>query len=74
MALNISCQSLGAPGAGSVSGRSLEEIVENIQRRLIDERGYRREQVWTPDMHDLIWSAVKQSSRPAQYRSTSLAV
>lgn len=68
--LKIRCRDLGVDHDGFVEGTSLNDFVECVERRLKDEMGLSDEEI--VESRDLIRSALIQSCRPRNRRSTSL--
>ncbi len=74
MKLSLSCRDVGSPCDGHVSGNSIEEIVQEAQRHVMEVHGYTSEEVMAPDFVDVIRGAIRQSARPQALRTIKLAV
>jgi predicted small metal-binding protein len=72
MALIINCRDLGALCDHFVEGNSIDIVVMAMQSHAIEAHGYDEAHVHSAEMSDAMRGAVKQSSRPAQYRTSKL--
>lgn len=74
MTLTLSCRDLGSPCDVVVSGETLDEIIDAMCDHAIEVHGRTREEIYSDENRALFQSALKQSSRPAGYRSPKLDV
>ena len=73
MSLQIPCKSLGVDHDGFVSGASLEDLIDCVERQLKQQAGLAQEMAADPMLRDIVRSALVQSCRPAATRSVDLS-
>ena len=74
MPLTLACKDLGSPCDVTVSGETMNEIVDSMCKHAMQVHGYTKDQAYSEESLALYRSALKQSSRPAGYRSPKLDV
>ena len=72
MAVVINCRDLGADCDHFVEGNSLDVVVSAMKTHAIAVHGYDKSHVESPEMSVSMQSAVRQSSRPPQLRTSKL--
>ena len=70
--VELSCDALGAPCGDTISGDSVDDLIEVIKKHSIEVHGYTEEEANDPDRVNLWRGAVRQTSRPAETRTIKL--
>ncbi len=70
--ITISCEDLGAPCKGSVSGETMDDVLKEIQKHAMEGHGYTVEQANAPENLDLWRGAIRQTARPTETRTIEL--
>ena len=73
MSLQIPCKSLGVDHDGQVTGGSLQDLIDCIERQLKEQAGLAQELVSDPRARDIVRAALVQTCRPAATRSVNLS-
>ena len=69
--LQIRCLDLGVDHDGFVSGTSIDDFVACVEKQFAEITG--DDTGLSESKRDLVKSAIKQASRPAKFRSNTLA-
>lgn len=72
MTVAINCRDLGADCDHFVEGGSVDMVVSAMQQHAVEIHGYDEIHVRSADMSTAMHSAVRQSSRPSQLRTSKL--
>jgi len=72
MAVELNCRDLGAPCDHYVAGNSMDTVIAAMQQHAVDVHGYAEDHVRSAEMATAMRTAVKQSSRPSQFRTSKL--
>ncbi len=72
--ITISCEDLGSPCKGTVSGETMGDVLREIQNHAIGQHGYTVEQANAPEKMDLWRGAIRQTARPAATRTIDLNI
>ncbi len=71
--LKIRCRDLGVDHDSFVSGTSLEDLIDCVEKAIADEGVAPKDASTAQVVRDTVRSALVQSSRPAARRSVSLS-
>lgn len=72
MAISLACKDLGADCEHLVQGENVVSIVTAMQAHAIDVHGYTKSVVLSEEMEEQMRNAVRQSSRPQEFRTSRL--
>ena len=70
--ITISCEEMGAPCKGTVSGETMDDVLREVQKHAIEGHGYTAEEANSPEKLDLWRGAIRQTARPAESRTIEL--
>lgn len=75
MPLTLSCADLGSPCTqANVSGDNVEELLQAMYEHAIEVHGRTMEQLTQPENRALFLSAIKQSARPPEARTSKIDI
>ena len=71
--LSIPCKELGVDHDGSISGRTLDELITHVIAKVSEQLCTPAEELSTPERRNIIRSAIIQTARPSSQRSVGIA-
>jgi hypothetical protein len=75
MPLTLSCAALGSPSEeGYVSGETVDELLQAMYEHAIEKHGRTMEELTRPENRAAFLSAIKQSARPSESRTSKIDV
>ena len=72
MMITITCEEMGAPCKGSVSGETMDDVLKEVQRHAMEGHGYSFAEANSPEKLDLWRGAIRQTARPSEARTIEL--
>ena len=70
--ITITCEEMGVPCKGIVSGETMDDILKEVQRHAMEGHGYSVTEANAPEKLELWRGAIRQTARPSEARTIEL--